>query len=97
MSTWQLGCTIYYESDKLELDIKYRVPQGSILGPLLFLLYINDLANTIKKNKNYETEIILYADDTNIFIACDSLITVKSSPMKFLTNLVASCYVICCM
>ena len=58
-----------YESDKLE--IKYGVPQGSILGPLLFLLYINDLTNIIKKNMN--CEIILYADDTNIFVACDSL------------------------
>ena len=58
-----------YESDMLE--IKYGVPQGSILGPLLFLLYINDLTNAIKKNMNYE--IILYADDTNIFVACDSL------------------------
>ena len=50
------GC----ESDPLL--IKCGVPQGSILGPLLFLLYVNDIINTSSL-----LSFVLFADDTNIF------------------------------
>ena len=43
------------------------VPQGSVLGPLLFLIYINDIANAVGGDK-----LRIFADDTNLFIAGNS-------------------------
>lgn len=48
------------------------VPQGSVLGPLLFLIYVNDIANSV-----IDHNLRIFADDTNLFIAGDSIRSVN--------------------
>ena len=46
------------------LQIKCGVPQGSVLGPLLFLIYVNDMQHAVPL-----LDVIMFADDTNLFIS----------------------------
>ena len=58
-----------YQIGSNSLMYCFGVPQGSVLGQLLFLLYINDIVNCFTDN---DIKLVLYADHTNIFIAGDS-------------------------
>ena len=48
------------------INVKAGVPQGSIFGSLLFLIYINDLANGLSSDNK------LFADDTSLFSVIDN-------------------------
>jgi hypothetical protein len=51
------------EVDSDPLDVSCGVPQGSILGPLLFLCYVNDMASSV------ECKLLLYADDSALLVS----------------------------
>jgi hypothetical protein len=70
-------CVQYNEICSENRQLTCGVPQGSILGPLLFLLYMNDLPNICK-----HMSLILFADDTNAFCCDDNIDTLYRKTNK---------------
>ena len=75
----------YNETKSSLLEIETRVPQGSILGPLLFLIYVNDI-HMVSRSLNF----ILYADDTTLTSPICSFTQGGNSSISKVSNLINS-------
>ena len=62
---------VFYDNDcySISSDISIGVPQGSVLGPLFFIIYVNDIISCMDDS----SKIILFADDTNIFVSASTI------------------------
>ena len=60
--------TLIKESESSLRTVSHSVPQGSFLGPLLFILFINDMQNSVEYCKVHH-----YLDDTNLLLTDKSL------------------------
>ena len=62
----------YMNNSSEQYNLVHGVPQGSILGPLLFIMYIHDMIDITRENK-----LIVYADDTTVLIKGRNLTETK--------------------
>ena len=80
----RVQCTVLDDTTSTFMEEgAYGVPQGSVLGPLLFLLYINDIGQSILATTFHH----LYADDTIIAISADSPIRLRKDLSNQLSEL----------
>ena len=69
--------------------INIGVLQGSVLGLFLFLIYINDISNITSDDGNNKYNLMLFADDTNIFMSNKNLHLLKEDAESIMNKLCA--------
>ena len=72
----------YYDTVSQAREVNIGVPQGSTLGPLLFILYINDMSNVLK-----HAYPIIFADDTTLFVSSTNVENVLTLLNEDILNL----------
>ena len=80
-----LECNHPYQTRSKLMNIEYGVPQGSTLGPLFFLIYINDLNNALRSKP------FLLANDTCLLVTEDNSQTLKNTITDELNRLSIWC------
>ena len=84
---WCPSAVVYLESrTQYPLSIQCGVPQGSTIGPLLFLIYINDMPNCLEKGN-----IRTFADDTTLFHSSNSLQDLEKTINEEFNHLLSYC------
>ena len=86
LSNRWLGVVVDEKSSQ-EYSVNVGVPHGSILGPALFLLYINDLPDDVFCN------VAIYPDDTTLYSKCYQAFDLWQQ-LEFFSKLDRGCYII---
>lgn len=81
------GCRELVDSPFLEVE--FGVPQGSVMGPLFLLIYINSMVEYIKEREGENCKPILYADDSNLIILANSLHDLEDRSNSILNDIIS--------